>query len=130
MTDTSIPADTQKSRLSKTARTEDPDDFARAGDRIAAFWRKHPDGNILTEVEQSSTLVAGVRVITFTARTIVRKDATADAPSATAHATRSTADADEITAAFAQETAETASVSRALRNLGILAVKRKTKAQP
>lgn len=126
--DIDFPEDTRKSRLTRTPRTEDPEDFARAVDRIAAFWRKHPAGNILTEIEAREIHTEEhLPYFVFTARAFVRKDATAEAPDTTAHATRSEADPDHITAQFAQETAETAAISRALRNLGILAKPRRAK---
>lgn len=122
--DITIPTDTSKSRLNKPARSEMPDDVATAGDRIEAFWKKHEGGSILTDIEHREVDNATV----YTARVFVRKDSSSPEPDATAHATRSNADSDEVTAAFPQETAETSAVSRALRNLGILAVPKKPRA--
>lgn len=124
MTDIELPEDTRKSRLNRAPKPDTLDDVATAGDRIEAFWKKHELGSILTEIEQRDVGEATV----FTARVFVRKNADSENPDTTAHATRSTADPDEVTAAFPQETAETSAVSRALRNLGILAVPKKTRA--
>ena len=126
MTDIAIPQDTAKSRLAKPApKTDGLDDVATAGERIEAFWQKYPDGSILTEIEERTVTTAEhLPYSVYTARGFVRKNADAESPDATAHATRSEADPDPITAAYAQETAETSAVSRALRNLGILAVSR------
>lgn len=120
-----LPEDTRKSRLNRAPKQEPLDDVATAGERIEAFWKKHPDGSILTEVE---TERAG-QFATYTVRAFIRRNGDSDRPDATAHATRSSADPDEITAAFPQETAETSAVSRALRNLGILAVPKKPRSR-
>lgn len=121
-----LPADTSKSRLARPAKPEPQDDVATAGERIEAFWEKYPDGSILTEVE-SREVDAPERLpfSVYTVRAFVRRNAADPEPSSTAHATRSEADPDPITAAFAQETAETSAVSRALRMIGILTVARK-----
>lgn len=116
-----LPDDTQKSRLHKTPKSEGSDDVASVGERIVEFRRKHPEGSILTEIEHR--LDNGE--VVYTARAFVRKISDSDRPDATAHATRSSLDADEVTAMYPQETAETSAISRALRNLGILAVPKK-----
>ncbi len=135
MTDIELPEDTRKSRLNRVPKPDTLDDVATAGDRIEAFWKKHENGSILTEVESREVQVGarrpdswGEMATVYTARVFVRKNAESENPDTTAHATRSTADPDEVTAAFPQETAETSAVSRALRNLGILAVPKKTRA--
>lgn len=123
MTDITLPEDTTPSRLAKSAPKGDAlDDVATAGERIEAFWERYPDGSILTEIEPHHN--AEILVSIYTVRAFVRKNGDAERPDATAHATRSTADPDAITAQFPQETAETSAISRALRNLGILAVSR------
>lgn len=129
MTDIDLP-DTASKRPAKSTRHDDPEDVTRARDRLKAFWAKHPEGSILTEVEEKpigggfgSTATDSA----FTVRAFVRRDANSEFPSATAHATRATNDPDELVAQFPQETAETAAVSRALRNAGILTHPRKTK---
>lgn len=121
MTDIEIPKDDATSRLHRPPKTETPDDFASAAERIEAFWAKHPTGSILPEVE--SGMVEGgmnppYRV--FTVRAYIRKDSQSDRPDSVAHATRGENDPDPVTAQFPQETAETSAISRALRNLGIL----------
>lgn len=121
-----LPEAQGKSRIHKAPRPEAPEDAATAGERIEAFWEKYPDGSILTEIESREVTVGDTAPYSvYTARVFVRRHADAESPDATAHATRSGADPDEVTAAFPQETAETSAVSRALRNLGILAVPRK-----
>ena len=131
MTDIVVPEDTAKSRLARPVKTEAPEDVATAGERIEAFWARYPEGSILTEVEVREVVTAEILPYSvFTVRAFVRKDASAERPDTTGHATRSEADPDPITAAFAQETAETSAVSRALKNLGILAVARKPDATP
>lgn len=127
MTNIIIPDDTAKSRLHRVPVSELENEVATAGERIEAFWEKHPDGSILTEFQHRAT-ADGEDV--YTARVFVRKVADSDTPDATAHATRSSGDQDEITAARPQETAETSAVSRALRNLGILATPKKPAPEP
>lgn len=123
MTDTTLPTaimipdDAAPSRL-RRAKAESPDDFARAGDRIYAFHRKYKEGRIHTVID--GVRETGDGVLIYTVSAAAYKDADTATPDATAHATRATNDPDKITAQFPQETAETAAVSRALRNLGIL----------
>lgn len=126
-----IPVDTSKSRLHKPVKPEPLDDVATVGERIEAFWERYPDGNILTEIEtRVIETTEHLPYSVYTARVFVRKNADAESPDTTAHATRSEADPDPITAQFAQETAETSAVSRALRNLGILATPKKPTPAP
>ncbi|RBO73485.1 helix-turn-helix transcriptional regulator [Microbacterium sp. H6] len=116
-----LPETQGQSRLHRPAKSENPDDITSAADRIDAFWEKHPNGSILTEVE--TTVVEAVDVLpylVFTVRAYVRKHTEDDRPSATAHATRGQNDDDELVRQFPQETAETAAISRAIRNIGIL----------
>lgn len=124
--DIEIPEDKRKSRLPRAPKVEPLDDFATAGQRIEMFWRKYPDGSILTEIESESAGAFSV----FTARAFVRKDGDSDRPDATAHATRAGYESDDVAAQFPQETAETSAVSRALRNLGILAVPKAPRKAP
>lgn len=121
MTDIAIPEDTARSRLAPTAPKGDAlDDVATVGERIEAFWEKYPEGSILTEVESEQ---AGEYVV-FTVRAFIRRKGESERPDTTAHATRGSYDPEPIVAQFPQETAETSAISRALRNLGILAVPR------
>ena len=118
--DIPFPEDTRKSRLNRKPKADAPDEVATAEQRIKAFWRLHPDGNILTEIETREVRTDELLpYFVHTARAFVRKNADSDTPDATAHATRSDNDPDEITAAFPQETAETSAIARAIRNLGI-----------
>ncbi|MFJ4173357.1 helix-turn-helix domain-containing protein [Microbacterium sp. NPDC089696] len=116
-----FPADERKSRINRPPRSEAPDDVATAGDRIAAFWEKYPNGSILPEIDR--VIVDNGEAIpynVYTVRAFIRKDAQSEQPDSVAHATRGENDEDEITRQFPQETAETSAISRALRNLGIL----------
>ena len=119
--DIEFPTDDRQSRINRPPKSEAPDDFASAADRIAAFWEKYPEGSILPEVEET-TIDNGQSLPyrSYTVRAFIRKHSESDRPDAIAHATRDEADDDEVTAAFPQETAETSAVSRALRYLGIL----------
>lgn len=119
--DIEFPTDDRQSRINRPPKSEAPDDFASAADRIAAFWEKYPEGSILPEVEET-TVDDGQRVPyrSYTVRAFIRKHSDSERPDAIAHATRDEADEDEVTRAFPQETAETSAISRALRNLGIL----------
>jgi len=119
--DIEFPTDDRQSRINRPPKTEAPDDFASAADRIAAFWEKYPAGSILPEVEET-TIDDGQSLPyrSYTVRAFIRKNSESERPDAIAHATRDEADDDEVTAAFPQETAETSAVSRALRYLGIL----------
>lgn len=124
--DFELPKSSQRSKLDRAPKSDEADDVTTAADRIAAFWRKYPNGSILTEVESTRIdTVDHLPYFTHTVRAFVRKDGTASLPDATAHATRSDSDPDPVTAAYPQETAETAAVSRALRNAGILTKPRK-----
>lgn len=119
--DIEFPTDDRQSRINRPPKSEAPDDFASAADRIAAFWEKYPEGSILPEVEET-TINDGQSLPyrSYTVRAFIRKNSESEGPDAIAHATRDEADDDEVTAAFPQETAETSAVSRALRYLGIL----------
>lgn len=122
VTEIQLPEGPAKSRLHRAEKNETPDDFRTAAERIEAFWELHPSGSILTEVE--TTVVEAAETLpylVFTVRAFVRKDSLDERPSATAHATRGENAEDELTAQFPQETAETAAISRAIRNIGILA---------
>lgn len=124
-----LPEDTTKSRLQRPTPKPDTDDVATAGERIEAFWEKYPDGSILTEVETRE--VSGQYPYSvYTVRAFIRKNGDADGPDSTAHATRSENDPDPVTAQYAQETAETSAISRALRYIGILATPRKPAVEP
>jgi hypothetical protein len=116
------PTDDRQSRINRPPRAETPDDVTRAADRIEAFWEKYPEGSILPEVD-IHTVDDGQSLPyrVYTARAFVRKNSDAERPDVVAHATRGENDEDELVRRYAQETAETSAVSRALRNLGILA---------
>lgn len=119
------------SRIHRPPKSESPDDFTTAAERIAAFWETWPNGSILPEVESRQVVTDGVLPhCVYTVRVYVRKDAASERPDAVAHATRSEADPDPVTAQFAQEVAETSAISRAIRNLGILPNGTKAAATP
>lgn len=121
VTEIELPESTEKNRLVRPPKSEAPDDFASAADRIAAFWEKYPEGSILPEVEETRIDDGqSLPYRSYTVRAFIRKNSESESPDAIAHATRDEADDDEVTAAFPQETAETSAVSRALRYLGIL----------
>jgi len=113
--------DDSTSRLHRAPRT-DPDDVTTAGDRIVKFWAKYKDGRIEPTVDTTYRDDVAIHMATVK----VWKNGDSDKPDVTAHATRATNDPDPITAERAQETAETAALSRALRYLGILANPPKT----
>jgi ribosome-binding protein aMBF1 (putative translation factor) len=118
-----LPEDNTKSRLQRASKSEG-DDFVSAESRIEAFWERFPEGSILPEVEEKTIddfQNPPYRV--FTVRAYIRKNAQSERPDSVAHATRGEDDADALVAQFPQETAETAAISRAIRNLGILATK-------
>lgn len=118
-----LPEDNTKSRLQRTPKG-DADDFVSAESRIEAFWERFPEGSILPEVEEK-TIDDGQSLPyrVFTVRAYIRKNAQSERPDSVAHATRGDDDPDAVVAQFPQETAETAAISRAIRNLGILATK-------
>lgn len=119
--DIDFPTDDRQSRINRPPKSETPDDFASASDRIEAFWQKYPEGSILPEIDHvvvDDGQSMPYRV--YTVRAFIRKHSGSDSPDAIAHATRGENDPDEVTRTFPQETAETSAISRALRNLGIL----------
>lgn len=108
---------------SKLNREPIPDDYTSAEDRIRGFRRLYPEGRIETSLsvmggKEGWDIPTGPVQITVTAR--VFRDEDAQHPSAMAHATRRSDAADDVTAEFTQEVAETAAISRALRNMGII----------
>jgi len=120
-----LPEDPRRSRLQRAPKADNIDDVATAMERVEAFWAKYPDGSILPEVEVSEN-ADGYKV--YTVRAFVRKNSASDGPDAVAHATRGENDEDDLVRAYPQESAETSAISRAIRNLGILAIP--TKATP
>jgi DNA-binding XRE family transcriptional regulator len=125
MTNIELPEDNRRSRLQRAPKADTIDDVATAMERVEAFWAKYPDGSILPEVEVSEN-ADGYKV--YTVRAFVRKNSASDGPDAVAHATRGENDEDDLVRAYPQESAETSAISRAIRNLGILATP--TKATP
>ncbi|WP_136057287.1 helix-turn-helix transcriptional regulator [Microbacterium sp. K24] len=116
-----LPEPETQSRIHRAPKSESPDDFTTAAERIAAFWEKYPDGSILPEVEVATIAHAShIPYRVYTVRAFIRKDSQSERPDAVAHATRGENDEDEQTRQFPQETAETSAISRAIRNLGIL----------
>lgn len=127
MTSIELPEDKRRSRLQRPPKGDTLDDVATAMERVEAFWEKYPDGSILPEVEarvvdDGQSLPYQV----FTVRAYVRKNSDSERPDAVAHATRGENDEDDLVRAYPQESAETSAISRAIRNLGILATPKKT----
>lgn len=123
-----LPEDSKRSRLQRP-KVETADDVATAMERVEAFWAKYPEGSILPEVE--TRIVDDGQSLpfqVFTVRVYVRKNSESERPDAVAHATRGENDEDEIVRLRPQESAETSAISRAIRNLGILATPTKTTA--
>ncbi len=136
--DITLPDDDGRSRIRRTPQAEPlPDDAVTADERIAAFWRKHKNGRLDTQLilingepahevgsfDGTTVMEVGGRR-EFTVRATVWRDASDPFPSATAEATRSNDDPDPITAERPQETARTAALSAAIRFLGIKPSKR------
>lgn len=122
-----LPEDSRKSRLQRLAKVETVEDVATATERIEAFWAKYPEGSILPEVD--TRIVDDGQSLpypVFTVRAYVRKHSESERPDAVAHATRGENDEDELVRLRPQESAETAAISRAIRNLGILGTPTKT----
>ena len=114
-----LPESTEKNRIARPPKSEAPDDFATADERIEAFRERYPEGSILPD-EPKRREITGTTHREWTVRVFVRKNADSEKPDAIAHATRGTDDADPGIAARPQEAAETSATSRALRFLGIL----------
>ncbi|WP_136032519.1 helix-turn-helix domain-containing protein [Microbacterium sp. PF5] len=122
-----LPEDNRRSKLQRTPKPETFEDVATAMERVEAFWAKYPEGSILPEVE-SRVIDDGQSLPfqVFTVRAYVRKNSASERPDAVAHATRGENDEDELVRLRPQESAETAAISRAIRNLGILVAPTKT----
>lgn len=113
--------DGRKSRHVRTlpARNDvDPDDVATVDEKIAEFWRRHPDGAILPNVEVYRD-VFDVPTYTVTAHVWKKRTLPDTLPDATAHASCTRGVGDEFSAIYALETAESKALGRALRYLGI-----------
>ena len=117
--DIDFPTDDRQSRINRPPKSETPDDYATADQRIEAFRERYPGGSILPD-EPERRDITGTTHREWTVRVFVRKNADSEKPDAIAHATRGTDDADPGIAARPQEAAETSATSRALRFLGIL----------
>lgn len=129
MSNIELPEDNRRSKLQRTPKPDTFDDVATAMERVEAFWAKYPEGSILPEVE-SRVIDDGQSLPfqVFTVRAYVRKNSESERPDAVAHATRGENDEDELVRLRPQESAETSAISRAIRNLGILATPIKTTA--
>lgn len=131
-----LPEDGRRSRLQRTPKPDTLDDVATAMERVEAFWAKYPEGSILPEIEvrtiSEDVMEIGwdkprsVEYQIYIARAYVRKNSESERPDAVAHATRGENDEDELVRLRPQESAETSAISRAIRNLGILATPTKT----
>lgn len=129
MSNIELPEDNRRSKLQRTPKPDTFDDVATAMERVEAFWAKYPEGSILPEVE-SRVIDDGQSLPfqVFTVRAYVRKNSESERPDAVAHATRGENDEDELVRLRPQESAETSAISRAIRNLGILATPTRTTA--
>lgn len=127
MSNIELPEDNRRSKLQRTPKPDTFDDVATAMERVEAFWAKYPEGSILPEVE--SRIIDDGQSLpfqVFTVRAYVRKNSESERPDAVAHATRGENDEDELVRLRPQESAETSAISRAIRNLGILATLTRT----
>lgn len=122
--DIEFPTDDRQSRINRPPKSEAPDDYATADERIEEFRRLYPEGSILPD-EPERREINGTVHREWTVRVFVRKNADSEKPDAIAHATRGTDDADPGIAARPQEAAETSATSRALRFLGVLVTPKK-----
>lgn len=114
------PDDASRSRLHRAPKTEAPDDFTTADERLEAFWRKYKEGRICPVTERLERPDGEIEwTVTVTVTT------TEPSRQVVASATRATDDPDPIVAAYPHETAQTAATSRALRFIGIKLTKRK-----
>lgn len=126
--DIEFPQDDRKSRINRPPKADTPEDVTSAADRIEAFWQKYPGGSILPEVDSRIMETPDGPCTVYTVRAFIRKDSQSESPDSVAHATRGENDPDPLVAQYPQETAETSAISRAIRNLGILAGSTKTPA--
>ncbi|MGF3056188.1 hypothetical protein [Microbacterium sp. YY-01] len=106
-----IPKDDRASRLARRTREPADDDVTSVSDRLKAFYRKCPNGRVHTDVTDMGDGAWLARAYVF--------DGEIEMPRASASATRSRHDTDEVSAEYPLETAETAAISRALRNFGV-----------
>jgi hypothetical protein len=101
--------------MPKTDVWFDPSRYATVAERIALFYRSHPDGRIQTEL-----ITRDAASVTFKAL-VFRGEADA-VPAATGWATEREGDGDINTVACLENT-ETSAIGRALANLGFTASK-------
>jgi len=101
--------------MPKTDVWFDPSRYATVAERIALFYRNHPDGRILTELVNRDA-----ESVTFKA--LVFRGEADTVPAATGWATEREGDGDINTVACLENT-ETSAIGRALANLGFTAAK-------
>ena len=103
------------SSMPKTDVWFDPSRYATVAERIALFYRSHPNGRIQTElINRDATSV--------TFKALVYRGETDTVPAATGWATEREGDGDINTVACLENT-ETSAIGRALANLGYTAAK-------
>src|SRR5207237_2797634 len=100
------------------------DDYVLVADRILEFWKRFPEGRIITHIVQLDAAGTEQRMVTI--RTEIYGDLVDERPLTTglSQAREGTAGANKT--AFV-ENCETSSIGRALANLGIKADKRHSK---
>jgi hypothetical protein len=101
--------------MPKTDVWFDPSRYATVAERIALFYRSHPNGRILTELVNRDTESVTFKALVF------RGDGDT-VPAATGWATEREGDGDINTVACLENT-ETSAIGRALANLGYTASK-------
>lgn len=101
--------------MPKTDVWFDPSRYATVAERIALFYKSHPNGRILTELVNRDT-----ESVTFKA--LVFRGEADTVPAATGWATEREGDGDINTVACLENT-ETSAIGRALANLGFTAAR-------
>jgi hypothetical protein len=101
--------------MPKTDVWFDPARYATVAERIALFYRSHPNGRIQTELINRDA-------VSVTFKALVFRGETDTVPAATGWATEREGDGDINTVACLENT-ETSAIGRALANLGFTAAK-------
>lgn len=107
--------------MPKTDVWFDPSRYATVAERIALFYKSHPNGRILTELVNRDT-----ESVTFKA--LVYRGEGDVVPAATGWATEREGDGDINTVACLENT-ETSAIGRALANLGFTAARERPSAE-
>jgi hypothetical protein len=101
--------------MPKTDVWFDPSRYATVAERIALFYRSHPNGRILTELVNRDASSVTFKALVYRGESDVE-------PAATGWATEREGDGDINTVACLENT-ETSAIGRALANLGFTAAK-------